>query len=272
MASAPFPVAGQAVFSHDFGFPRYTPFPHLHEGTDIFAAPGTPIVASAPGVVAGFGVTGIGGLSVWLSGDDSHGYYYTHLIGFAPGLQQGQRVDVGTVIGYVGNTGNAISTPAHLHFEIHPPIVDRKGRILAGGAQSLPNGLAYTSTPPADPKPYLDAWLRQAEQRAQALVIELVQRYAVVSRQVHFSRKVDDIFPAPAADNQSGELVWLALMQPELAALGISKESLSERPSGLATTDYGRRKEAVKIAVQNYYVRLATFTRSGSFGLAVPAQ
>ncbi|MGH2810443.1 MAG: M23 family metallopeptidase, partial [Actinomycetota bacterium] len=97
---APFPVAGLAFFSHDWGFPRYNPYPHLHEGTDIFADCGTPIIASERGTLAGFGNTGIGGLSVWISSADGSGRYYTHLAGFAPGLVQGQPLEPGTLIGF----------------------------------------------------------------------------------------------------------------------------------------------------------------------------
>jgi murein DD-endopeptidase MepM/ murein hydrolase activator NlpD len=61
----------------------------------------------------------LGGNSFWLKGESGTYYYYAHLSRYADGLAVGQVVDAGTVLGYVGDTGNAKGTP-HLHFEIHP--------------------------------------------------------------------------------------------------------------------------------------------------------
>jgi murein DD-endopeptidase MepM/ murein hydrolase activator NlpD len=66
------------------------------------------------------GTGSLGGIKLWVVGESGTEYYYAHLIDYAPGITDGTRVEAGDVIGYVGNTGNAISTPPHLHFEIHP--------------------------------------------------------------------------------------------------------------------------------------------------------
>lgn len=265
LASAPFPVAGQAWYSHDYGFPRYVPFPHLHEGTDIFADFGTPIVASSPGAVAGFGDNPVGGFSVWVAADDGTGYYYTHMLGFAPGMAVGMRVDVGTVIGYVGNTGNAATTPPHLHFEIHPPIKDRKGNIVAGGATTLPDGTAHTNTPATDPKPILDAWLQTAEQRAQAFVDIFVRKFAGVARQFHFARRVDDLTPVDSAE-RPGELLWFSMMDPTIGAVGVARQtvldsSIVKPPGSLALRSLEEQRLAgVRQAVDATRLKLAAIT------------
>lgn len=117
-----FPVAGPHSFSDTFGAPRMfgTSYAHLHQGTDIFAASGTPLVAVERGVVFAVGTDVLGGIKLWLQGASNTKYYYAHLSGFAEGLTAGQVVAAGDVVGFVGNTGNAATTPAHVHFEVHP--------------------------------------------------------------------------------------------------------------------------------------------------------
>ncbi len=102
-----------ASFVNDYGAPR--PQGRVHLGNDMFAARGTPVRAPVSGRAEQ--VTGpIGGNAVHLYGNDGHRYYFAHLDGF--GLAGTVAADA--VIGYVGNTGNAITTPPHLHFEVHP--------------------------------------------------------------------------------------------------------------------------------------------------------
>jgi murein DD-endopeptidase MepM/ murein hydrolase activator NlpD len=113
-----FPVADPHTFSSTFGAPRSGG--RSHQGADIFAPMGTPLVACERGVIARMGTGSLGGIKLWVVGESGTEYYYAHLIDYAPGITDGTRVEAGDVIGYVGNTGNAISTPPHLHFEIHP--------------------------------------------------------------------------------------------------------------------------------------------------------
>jgi len=81
---------------------------------------GTPLVAIEAGYVQRMGNYGLGGVTVWLKGNSGDEYYYAHLDGWASGLRTGQRMSVGELLGYVGNTGNARYTAPHLHFEHHP--------------------------------------------------------------------------------------------------------------------------------------------------------
>ena len=113
------PIAGwSGSYSRDFGNDR-DGGARKHQGTDIFAGRGSAVVATVNGtiqVAANDG--GNGGNRIWLIGQDGTAYYYAHLNGFT--VKAGDVVQAGQQIGMVGNTGNAISTPPHLHFEIHP--------------------------------------------------------------------------------------------------------------------------------------------------------
>ena len=90
-----------------------------HEGTDIFAPEGTRVYAATPGYVQRIGSNPVGGNFVTVIGGGGTRYYYAHLSGFAEGLEEGQYVTPETLLGYVGNTGNASTTPPHLHFGIY---------------------------------------------------------------------------------------------------------------------------------------------------------
>ncbi len=94
----------------------------LHQGTDIFAPFNTPLYACVDGVIFQWEPVDddLGGISLWIRGNDGHEYYYAHLSGFPPGITNGVKVKAGQIIGYNGNTGNARTTPPHLHFQIHP--------------------------------------------------------------------------------------------------------------------------------------------------------
>lgn len=100
-------------FVDDFGYVK--PSGHVHQGVDLYAKRATPVVAPVSGVVSAF-PNRLGGKAVHLSGDDGNGYYGAHLDSYA----KTGRVSAGTVIGYVGNSGDAVGGPTHLHFEVRP--------------------------------------------------------------------------------------------------------------------------------------------------------
>ncbi len=118
-ADGPFfycPVDPPRSYSDDFGVPR--PGGRSHQGNDVFAPSGTPIRAVFDGE-AREGSNGLGGLTVHLYASNGSGdyVYNAHLSAYAGVSGQ---VKAGTIIGYVGNTGNAVGTPPHDHFEYHP--------------------------------------------------------------------------------------------------------------------------------------------------------
>jgi murein DD-endopeptidase MepM/ murein hydrolase activator NlpD len=91
-----------------------------HEGIDILAPRGTRVLAAAPGEITRIGQDKLGGNVVWVTGAGASIYYYAHLDSFAPALHTGVQVAAGTVLGTVGNSGNARGGPTHLHFAIYP--------------------------------------------------------------------------------------------------------------------------------------------------------
>jgi murein DD-endopeptidase MepM/ murein hydrolase activator NlpD len=106
------PVAGTTSFVDSFGWPR--PGGRTHQGIDLIAAAGTPVVAVAPGNARSASSV-LGGLGVVIEHDSGGDWtFYAHLSRYG---SMG-RVSAGTVIGYVGSTGT--TTVNHLHFEYHP--------------------------------------------------------------------------------------------------------------------------------------------------------
>jgi murein DD-endopeptidase MepM/ murein hydrolase activator NlpD len=133
-----FPVAGVATFVHDWYFPRWGPGFRFHQGTDVFAAHGTPLRSPVDGTVtAGSGA--LGGLYVKVFQPDGSYFYMAHLAGLPDGFANGMAVRTGDIVGYVGDSGNARGGKPHLHLGIYT---------AAGQA--------------TDPKPVLDQMLADA--------------------------------------------------------------------------------------------------------------
>jgi murein DD-endopeptidase MepM/ murein hydrolase activator NlpD len=144
-----FPVYGDSAYSDTFGAPRADV--SWHHGADIFAPLGAPILAVADGTVFSVGWNKIGGWRLWLRDRGGNEFYYAHLSAYSPYALNNSQVRAGTVLGFVGNTGDAEGTPYHLHFEVHPVAL---------------LGLGYDGA--VNPTPYLDAWRRLQDIRFSA--------------------------------------------------------------------------------------------------------
>ena len=107
------PVNGPVGFGDTWGAPRSGG--RRHQGVDMIGARGLPLVAVVDGFVQQK-TNSLGGNAVWLSGADGNKYYYAHLDSWGAA----GSVTAGTVIGTLGDTGNARFSIPHLHFEIHP--------------------------------------------------------------------------------------------------------------------------------------------------------
>ena len=132
------PIPVQQVASKDledtWGAPRSRN--RRHEGIDIFAPLGRPVLSTTNGIVFKVGDDVLGGHVVRVLGPGWQWHYYAHLDRFGD-IRPGNTVQPGTVLGYVGNTGNASGTPYHLHYGVY--------RFL-GGAQNPYPLLATQST------------------------------------------------------------------------------------------------------------------------------
>ncbi len=140
---------------------------HDYPASDIFAPFGSEFVAVTSGVIDFVSYSDQwdattddpalrGGLSIALIGDDGIRYYGSHLSAIADGIGVGNRVELGQVLGWVGQSGNAASTPAHLHFGISYPSSPDDWQIRRGTLNPVPylndwrNGLNTTPDPSQD--------------------------------------------------------------------------------------------------------------------------
>lgn len=123
-----------------------------HQGIDIFARRGTPVVSSTEGIIMEVGLNRLGGQVVWVLGPGGQRHYYAHLERYAD-VEAGMRIEAGRVLGYVGTTGNAKGTPPHLHYGVYglggainpypllraaPPVVTATAPSNRAGSPSLP--------------------------------------------------------------------------------------------------------------------------------------
>jgi hypothetical protein len=129
-----FPVVGNVQYENDFGEPRGQ---GPHEGNDILADWRAPAVAAEAGTVRTYTSSASAGCMLYLFGKSGTTYLYIHLnndlgsendneggckrgVAYAPGLQDGEKVRAGELLGYVGDSGDANGIAYHLHFELHP--------------------------------------------------------------------------------------------------------------------------------------------------------
>ncbi len=91
-----------------------------HRGTDVFAPMNHPVYAFTSGVVQRHSRSRLGGIGLYLRGDDGNVYYYAHLNSITSTGAVGNRVTAGQLIARNGYTGNASPSAPHVHFELHP--------------------------------------------------------------------------------------------------------------------------------------------------------
>ena len=202
----PFPVAGPAWWTNDWHACR-AGCSRFHQGLDIFAPSGTPLVAAADGFLSQKGAGGLCGIYVEITDANGVQYFYCHMSAHAPSLVVGQPIQVGQVVGFVGNTGNAISTPSHVHFEYQP------------------NGV------PAPPKPHVDRWVKLAEQKALALLKDAgieIETVEEVEDSFRLTRLFDLAGTGGEVPQTGDELLLLAGLQPAASGLDVAHRTLGQ--------------------------------------------
>jgi murein DD-endopeptidase MepM/ murein hydrolase activator NlpD len=153
-AQLAFPVEGysmrgvQSIFGADRDGGRRS-----HAGVDIFARRGTPVLATSAGRVNRVGITNLGGKVVWVRDPvRNSNIYFAHLD--SQYVRDGDQVQIGDTLGFVGNTGNARTTPPHLHFGIYR---SREGAVDPYPFLNPPRGSLAEQSADLD---QLGAWVR----------------------------------------------------------------------------------------------------------------
>jgi murein DD-endopeptidase MepM/ murein hydrolase activator NlpD len=145
-AALPTPVAPRRAprVVDSWGNPR--PGGRRHQGIDIFASKDTPVLSTTRGLITRIGTSRLGGQTVWILGPGLERHYYAHLNRYGA-FREGDRVETGDIIGYVGNTGNARGGSPHLHYGIyaHGAAQNPYPRLAAG----KPTATARPVSPPA---------------------------------------------------------------------------------------------------------------------------
>ncbi|MGH2806778.1 MAG: M23 family metallopeptidase [Actinomycetota bacterium] len=221
----PFIIAGPATWIDTWGAPRYGPGPivRTHEGQDVFCNYGDPILAPEAGIVD-FSDGGLGGITARVHVPSSGRYWYlTHLSDLnTEEFSIGDHVEVGDVLGYCGNSGNAATTSPHVHF----------GWYAEGG------------TGARNPMRHLVDWLREAERRVLGVVTKTTERRVKQQPTLTAARRFGDAFTPDLSELRiAGESLWASGSDPASGAFVIAESALQAALSG-STISFDERGRA----------------------------
>ena len=217
-----FPVAGPATWSDDWLNPRWTGDTfRFHLGLDLIAPYGTPLRSPDDGI-ARIDSNPLGGLAVKVVIPDGSFYYLAHMSATAEGLQDGQAVHTGDLLGYVGQSGDA--TGPHCHF-----------------------GIYAQGTTPIAPKPLVDSWVAESQMRtAQALqaVADPAARPSLGTTLVRDMIATDRGAPIAPTGPQRGDLLYATSASPSGGALQLAQAAAREVAGGVDWAQRAREQEA----------------------------
>ena len=208
----PFIIGGNSSWIDTWGAPRYGPAPgqiRTHEGQDVFCDYGDPILAPEAGTLS-VSDGGLGGVTARVHRPDGKYWYMTHLSALNRAYSNGDSVQAGDVVGYCGNSGNAATTPTHVHF----------GFYQEGGVN------------PTNPMKYLVRWLREAESRVLGSSGVVAKATTKRQRQVPTltaARRFGDAFVPDRSELRiAGESLWASGSSPASGAFGLAEAALQE--------------------------------------------
>lgn len=209
----------------------------FHEGEDMLAPKGTPIVSPVEGVVIRTSNGSSAGNTVYAAGPGGETYVYMHLDRFGEGVTEGTVLSPGTLIGYVGDTGNALGGPAHLHFEIH----DSAGN-------------------PADPYPRLTFEFTLDQKMAFLSTI-----FGISSDPVALAQFLASVFPGEFSSATSAGLTLPPLIVGALGSAPASTASFDALPRGDLTLE---SSGADVVALQQFLIERASGTAAARLASA----
>lgn len=216
----PFIHGGPTSFIDTWGAPRYGPAPgqvRTHEGQDVFCERGKPVLAPVDGWVD-FSNGGLGGVVARVHDPTTNRYFYmAHLEDVnTEQFSSGDQVKVGDVVGYCGNSGNAITTPTHTHF----------GWYSEDGSNTK------------NPMPLLVKWLQEAEKRVLGVVTKTTQKRVKNKVTLTAARRFGDAFAPDMSELriESGSL-WASGSDPASGAFVLAESALQAALSTGAETD-----------------------------------
>lgn len=203
----PFLIAGEATWIDTWGAPRYGPGPivRTHEGQDVFCDYGDPVLAPDTGYVS-FSDGGLGGITARVHTPDGAYWYLTHLSDLnTEEFSIGDPVGPGDVIGYCGNSGNAATTPPHVHFGWYQP-----------------SGVAK------DPMKSLIGWLHAAEDNALGLLVSVQGQRQKQLPTLTAARRFGDAFAPDRSilPGGAGESLWASGSSPATGAFALAEIAL----------------------------------------------
>ena len=232
-----FPIAGYSSWSDDWLFPRWTGLLfRYHEGCDVFAPFGTPVRAPVDGV-ARIRSSDLGGLTVSVYQPDGTFFYLAHLSALVEGLVDGQQVATGDVVGFVGNSGNAVGGPPHLHFGVYPQ----------GGAA-------------APPKPILDQWVADALGNLPVLTTttEALRPRALVATSLVRSLSAGAPLGSGDAASAQTELLWASAANPAGGSVRLAEARAAEAVASVDWKARALRQQALDAAWEQSAARART--------------
>jgi murein DD-endopeptidase MepM/ murein hydrolase activator NlpD len=248
-AQLAFPVEGHGMRAAQslWGAPREGGR-RSHAGIDIFARRGTPVIATSAGIINRVEVTNLGGKVVWLRDPVRRAnIYYAHLD--SQHVANGQRVETGDTIGFVGNTGNARTTPPHLHFGVYR---SGEGAVDPAPFLRLPTGRLAELTADLD---RLGEWVRMVDHGIRLRAAPGLRTPVVRELERHTPLRVlggsGDFFRVRLPDGVEGYVaarLTEALDQPVAAQVVVTSEPLRSRPSPAAPA-VARVDEGIEVPV-----------------------